>query len=195
MRIPKILTIIPILLILFSVAFAGIETYDVQKMSTDQGMLFYTYADLDSAEADNSRTFNLQFFDAKEYLTFTLGDTSNYTTIADSATASDTITVTYAVTHTYTQSFQPVPFAYLFTSAAGTPLTSIFLDGSMDGTNWTVCDTIASSATAETLTYSTIDLNNQRWAVYRLRFKSEDTGDATIVKLTLSVLAKGGKVR
>lgn len=171
-----------VMLLLISFAFAGITT-DVERQRLHQGQTFYTYASMDSAEIDTSRTFSFCHYDAKQYLTFDMADTATYEAIGDFATETDTIKATFSMAHTYTQNFLPVPFAYILTAAVGTPLMSIWIDDSMDASNWILCDTIAASATAETLVYETIDLNDERWAYYRLRMKSEDTGKAAIVKL------------
>jgi len=144
----KFSIVLMIMLLFVSMTYAGIIT-DVDRQKLPQGQTFYTYASMDSAEIDTSRTFSFCFYDAKK---------STGSTI------------------------MPIPFAYL-NSSIGTPKITIVIDGSMDATNWIVIDTVSSSATAKTLTYGTVDLDNKYYPYNRLRLKSEATGAAATVKL------------
>jgi len=143
-------------------------TNDATRITLDQGEIRYFYVALDSIADDTSATFTMQRYDSRQYLTFDMTDTASYVAIADSATASDTITVTFSMAHTYTQNFMPFPVGYI--AGPTGPKISVFVDGSFDNSSWVVCDTLAENIAATTLTYTTMDMNNKRYPYYRMRF-------------------------
>jgi hypothetical protein len=62
----------------------------------------------------------------------------------------------------------PFSLTYQATSTAGTPKLTIYVQGSMDGTTYAAVDTICTDYVAETLTKTTLDLNNIKYAYYKI---------------------------
>lgn len=70
----------------------------------------------------------------------------------------------------------PFTVEYEFSQANDSVAVTGYVDGTVDGVNWTRCDTIV-SATDTSRTSTTHDLNNKKFVMYRLQlFSTADTG-------------------
>lgn len=63
--------------------------------------------------------------------------------------------------------FQDVPYAYIATSALGSPKLTTYIQGSYDQSNWFVVDTLCTNLTSESLTTGTAQLFRYHIPYYR----------------------------
>lgn len=100
------------------------------------------------------------------------GETIRFTCALDSIDADTSRSFSLAKYDAAIRAGAPIFAQRTFTSAAGGVVISTYIDGSFDGTTWTVVDTLAMDVTSESVTNVTIDMNYSAKPIfpyYRLR--------------------------
>ena len=87
-------------------------------------------------------------------------------------------------------SWATLPFSFATYLASDDSLNATeYVDGSMDGTNWTPVDTLFTNRTTSGWYYHTADFNNKKFKVYRARvqnvYTQADTSDLTFQQYLL----------
>lgn len=105
----------------------------------NQGRMIVFTCAVDSVDTLISSTFSLAKYDGSYYTTDTSGNAI----------------------------FQEVPYAYIATSALGSPKLTTYIQGSYDQSNWFVVDTLCTDLTSESLTKGTAQLFRYHIPFYR----------------------------
>jgi len=85
------------------------------------------------------------------------------------------------------------PFRYrvqMISSPADSYAVMWYVDGSMDGTTWTIADTITADTletTGTTLLNATTDFNNVKWPYYRLRIQDARIAGTATPDMTVTI--------
>lgn len=97
------------------------------------------------------------------------GETVRFTCALDSIDADTSRTFSLGRYDSHSFSDAPIWVQRKITSAAGKPYVTVYIDGTIDGTNWFACDTLVTADSTETAGLIQLNLNNKKFTGYRMR--------------------------
>lgn len=116
-----------------------------------------------TATVDSIDTLSSYSFQLNDYLDAYWGSPMDTVTVVDTS-------ANWTMPKSHFMGLIPKPFRYQLNCASvgGSVKLTIYIDGSLDGTNWHRVDTLATNYATETPSTGTVNLNNGKFHYYRI---------------------------